>query len=103
MPLHLLPDDPLQEAELCWQQGQPRRALSLLYRGAVRELRLPEQTTEQENLALVQKNEDARTLQAFQVIMLAWQAQAWAGRTPPAFAPLAAAYRQRFLRRSASA
>lgn len=91
-----LPDDILAAAAAYWQQGQARPALSLLYRGAVLSLQLPDNATEGENLRLVRQRHNPDIVEAFTGITRAWQAMAWAGRVPARPDSLMESYRRHF-------
>ncbi|TVQ34823.1 MAG: hypothetical protein EA370_10080 [Wenzhouxiangella sp.] len=69
-----------------WSDGQPRQALSLLYRGAVQIL-VPEQaagsSTEREVLHTLQsRSVPPETLAWMQRLVRAWQRTAWANQAP---------------------
>jgi hypothetical protein len=91
-----LPDDVAAAAEVCWRNGQPRQALSLLYRGAVAALALPAPATERENLRLVRAAQTPEMVEAFTRIARAWQALAWAHQPPGSFEALLETYRRYF-------
>ncbi len=80
----LLPDDIPAAALATWNDGHPRLAVSLLYRGAVKAL-LPEQdaraATEAEVLqAIQQKNASPETEAWMRQLVGAWQQIAWASQ-----------------------
>lgn len=95
-----LPDDVVAGAEHLWRAGEPREALSLLYRAALHRLGLrlgfaiPESGTEQECLALVARQADSQTTGAFRALVNGWSRMAWQHQAPADLAPLADAYRR---------
>lgn len=103
-----LPDDIAEAAEQALAAGDPRRALSLLYRGALVTLEArgmpsaPDSATEQDNLRRVRgwANESVRA--AFENLVRAWLSVAYAGRPPAGLNSLVTEYRQVFSRRPAA-
>lgn len=95
-----LPDDVVAGAEHLWRAGEPREALSLLYRAALHRLGLrlgfaiPESGTEQECLALVARHADSPTTSAFRALVNGWSRMAWQHQAPVDLAPLLDAYRR---------
>ena len=87
-PPEALPGDVVAAAQLTWSKGEFRRAMSLLYRGALRELgRLPQVTidetaTEEECLRLVRRKVKGDALTFFTDLTRVWQQMAYAHRTP---------------------
>ena len=103
-----LPDDIAEAAEQALASGDARRALSLLYRGALVTLEArgmpsaPDSATEQDNLRRVRgwANESVRS--AFENLVRAWLSIAYAGRSPAGLHGLVEEYRQVFARRPAA-
>lgn len=97
-----LPEQISDSASRAWQAGDSALALSLLYRGAVRDLArrhqlsLPASATEGECLRLARASGQAVIPQAFAPIVQAWMAEAYARRRPGNFEQLLALYRQHF-------
>lgn len=86
-----LPNDIAAASRHLWQQGEPRQALSLLYRGSLsrlvnnHQLALHESMTEGDVLRCAQHAALCDDLLAFlQQLTLAWQTVAYAHRQPPA-------------------
>jgi hypothetical protein len=85
-----LPRDVAEEASRLAQQGRPREALSLLYRGAVvallqsGRLEIPHSATEAECLALVDRARPEPEVALFRRLTSAWLRLAYAHRSPPA-------------------
>lgn len=85
-----LPEDVATEAWKLWQTGQPRAALSLLYRGALvywvtrRHIEMGAQATEGECLRLCSAVASAETGRYFSQLTHAWQHTAYADRHPSA-------------------
>ena len=85
-----LPDEVADEAWRLWQGGQPRAALSLLYRGALaywvtqRHVELGVEATEGECLRRCSAVATPETGRYFGRLTRAWQYTAYAGRTPGA-------------------
>jgi len=86
-----LPNDIAAASRHLWQQGEPRQALSLLYRGSLsrlvnnHQLALHESMTEGDVLRCAQHAALCNDLVAFlQQLTLAWQTVAYAHRQPPA-------------------
>lgn len=83
-----LPDDIAAAVRKLWQQGQPRAALALLYRGAVNRLAidlgtvLPPGATESECLRHARRLPDQAYAKLFLRIVYCWQAAAYAQRIP---------------------
>ncbi len=83
-----LPDDIAATVRELWQQGQPRAALALLYRGAVSRLALdlgtvlPPGATESECLRYARRLPDQTYEKLFMRIVYCWQAAAYAQRLP---------------------
>lgn len=102
-----LPDAPLPysittAARAAWQAGDAALALSLLYRGAVRELaqryriELPDSATEGECLRQARRSGAAVVPAAFAPIVQAWMALAYASHPPADFEALLALYARHF-------
>lgn len=85
-----LPDNVAEAAYKLWQGGDARGALSLLYRGALSRLAQQENVslkasdTEGDCLRLVRQTQAPAISGYFAQLTGAWQAVAYAGRTPPA-------------------
>ncbi|MBT9569482.1 MAG: DUF4129 domain-containing protein [Thiobacillus sp.] len=85
-----LPDEVATEAWRLWQSGQPRAALSLLYRGALadwvthRHIEVGVHATEGECLRLCRAVASPETGHYFSQLTRAWQHTAYAGRHPSA-------------------
>ena len=83
-----LPDDIVAKAWECWQQGDARGCLSLLYRGALlriilsRRIQLPDSATEEDCLREVIPLESPERAGYFQSLTRLWQATAYAARAP---------------------
>ncbi|MDJ0839423.1 MAG: hypothetical protein QNK37_23085 [Acidobacteriota bacterium] len=83
-----MPDDIPGAAMQAWRDGEHRRALSYLYRGALLgfhesgRLNIAACATESECLAQVRNAGDDGLYAFFQQLTLAWQSVAWAHRTP---------------------
>ncbi|AKS41572.1 hypothetical protein [Wenzhouxiangella marina] len=98
-----LPDDIVGAAEAAWRDGQPRLALSLLYRGALQRL-WPDRPeirgrTEMEVLGELRAAQAPDELLAFMRRLTAqWQSVAWAHRAPDGddFEALGRDWRARF-------
>lgn len=102
-----LPDTPLPDtiasaARAAWSAGNTTLALSLLYRGAVRDLarrhgiELPDSATEGECLRLARHSGAAVVTAGFAPIVQAWMALAYARRVPADFEALVALYARHF-------
>lgn len=84
-----LPADIPGEVLRLWQAGEPRRALSLLYRGSVfaavtqHGVRLPESATEGICVDAVTKQADDAQSAFFRRVVMAWILCAYGFRTPP--------------------
>lgn len=102
-----LPDAPLPDtiaaaARAAWSAGNAALALSLLYRGAVRDLarrhgiELPDSATEGECLRLARQSGAAVVTAGFAPIVQAWMALAYARRVPADFESLVALYARHF-------
>lgn len=89
-------------ARAAWAAGDVTMALSLLYRGAVRELdnhhgiTLPDSSTEGECLRQAQRSSAPVIREAFSPIVKAWMAQAYADCPPDDFPALVALYEAHF-------
>jgi len=85
-----LPDNVSEAAYRLWQSGDARGALSLLYRGALSRLAQQENVslkasdTEGDCLRVVQHTQTSSISSYFAQLTRAWQAVAYAGRTPQA-------------------
>lgn len=83
-----LPDDVIEAARARWRDGDPRAALSLLYRGALahlvrsRSLTLSESDTEGECLKRVRSTQQGGIVDAFASLTGAWQRIAYAHDAP---------------------
>jgi hypothetical protein len=112
VPLHAtaaepMPLDVAAAAEACWQSGDVRAALSLLYRGALASLRtgipeLADSATERENLRQVNRAAPGPVARDFGGIVRAWQDIAYANRQPVAFDELLGSFRRHFAGRRSS-
>lgn len=97
-----LPEQVLPEARAAWQAGDATLALSLLFRGAVRELQrrhgieLPDSATEGECLRHARRSGAAVVTTAFAPIVQAWMALAYARRVPADVEALFALYGRHF-------
>lgn len=95
-----LPEDVVAGAGHLWRAGEPREALSLLYRAALHRLgerlafAIPPSGTELECLALVARHADHPTTAAFRVLVNGWSRMAWQHQPPADIAPLVDAYRR---------
>lgn len=95
-----LPEDVVAGAGHLWRAGEPREALSLLYRAALHRLgerlafAIPPSGTELECLALVARHADSQTTAAFRVLVNGWSRMAWQHQPPADLAPLVDAYRR---------
>lgn len=83
-----LPPDIAATARRLWAQGQPRRALALLYRASVEAMaaridaHLPPGATEAECLRASRRMPDAEDRQAFQQVVRVWQYAAYGHSLP---------------------
>jgi len=83
-----LPADIIGSARRLWQQGQPRPALALLYRGALNvvaqraRLSLSGSATETDCLQFSQNMPDSKDRELFAQLVGLWQQTAWAGNIP---------------------
>ena len=106
--LHELPDDIPGAAERAWQDGDFVKALSLLYRGALRflvddrALKLPAGLTEGECLRAVTTQMQAPVAGGFTAVTRAWSAAAYAGRRPDSLDSLLITFAQHFQHREAA-
>lgn len=97
-----LPAAVASAAHAAWRAGNATLALSLLYRGAVRDLglrhgiALPDSATEGECLRLARRSGQAVADDAFAPVVRAWQAMAYARQAPADFEALLRLYRQHF-------
>lgn len=95
-----LPEDVVAGAGHLWRAGEPREALSLLYRAALHRLgermgfAIPPSGTELECLALVARHADSQTTGAFRALVNGWSRMAWQHQPPADLAPLVDAYRR---------
>lgn len=102
LPATPLPDGVATAAREAWTAGDATLALSLLYRGAVRELgqrhaiALPDSATEGECLRQARRSGAAVVAAGFAPIVQAWMALAYARRAPADFERLLALYREHF-------
>lgn len=97
-----LPDSVASAAHAAWRGGHATLALSLLYRGAVRDLgqrhgiALPDSATEGECLRLARRSGKAVAEAAFAPLVQAWMALAYARREPADFEALLRLYQTHF-------
>ncbi len=84
----MLAEQPAQAAWLFWQQGQPRAAVSLLYRASLEYLRqheglcLPDSATEGECLRLIKRTQAQTRSQYCARLTRTWQTLAYAHQLP---------------------
>lgn len=102
LPAKPLPDTISTAALAAWRAGDATQALSLLYRGAVRDLAtrhritLPASATEGECLRQARQSDATVVGAGFAPIVKAWMALAYARRLPADFEALLALYRRHF-------
>lgn len=83
-----LPPDIASSARRLWREGQPRRALALLYRASVEAMlaragaHLPPGATEAECLRVARRMPDAEDRSVFQQMVRVWQYAAYGQRLP---------------------
>jgi len=84
----VLPDHPAQAAWICWQKGEARAAISLLYRASLQHLRqneglsLPDSATEGECLRLIKRTQVTTRSHYCSRLTHTWQALAYAHQLP---------------------
>ncbi|MCC2638333.1 MAG: 5-nucleotidase/2,3-cyclic phosphodiesterase and related esterase [Moraxellaceae bacterium] len=102
LPAATLPDAVSAAALAAWRGGDATQAMSLLYRGAVRDLAtrhhvaLPASATEGECLRAARQSDADVVAAGFAPIVKAWMALAYARRPPADFDALLALYRRYF-------
>ena len=83
-----LPPDIVTSARRLWREGQPRRALALLYRASVEAMvaragtHLPPGATEAECLRMARRMPEADDRTVFQQMVRIWQYAAYGQRMP---------------------